>query len=303
MHWLDYAEKVIETIIAFVVFYAPSHDRSLHSVIGIISNQEEFSAAINIMRQSNNAILARMAEQLTYLVDKELASVITTTLRMLDFLNTPSIQSVTETSTCDLTELPKKRMSAFVIMPPERLRANFGFVRLITWATIRAVMSNGLQEKNKVHILIDEAASLGKIEAVEDALNVGRGYGLRISLVYQSLGQLKSCWPNGNEQTVLSNCTQVFFGVNDNATAEYVSARLGESTILVTSGGRSTSHSTQASHSGSSSTSYSVSSNSNYAPQGRKLLKPEEIMALRPKRGHNAARGYVPNLYTACPVL
>ena len=41
MHWLDYAERVIETIIAFVVFYAPSDDRSLHTVIGIISNQEE----------------------------------------------------------------------------------------------------------------------------------------------------------------------------------------------------------------------------------------------------------------------
>ena len=156
--------------------------------------------------------MARMAEQLTYLVDKELASVITTTLRMLDFLNTPSIEGVTGTSTCDLADLPKKRMSVYVIMPPERLKANAGFMRLMMWATIRAVMSNGLQEKNKVHLLVDEAASLGKMEAVEDALNVGRGYGLRIMLVYQSLGQLKSSWPNGNEQTVLEEPRTFFSG-------------------------------------------------------------------------------------------
>lgn len=62
-----------------------------------------------------------------------------------------------------------------------------------------------------------------------------------------SLGQLKLCWPEGQDQTLLSNVTQVYFGVNDQQTAEYVSNRLGDETILVRNWGSNSGSSHQAS--------------------------------------------------------
>ena len=91
---------------------------------------------------------------------------------------------------------------------------------------LRAVVRGGLQDEHKVHFVLDEASSFGHLDSLDDAVDKYRGYGVRLMFLYQSLGQLKKCWPNGQDQTLLSNTTQVFFGCNDNETAKYVSERL-----------------------------------------------------------------------------
>ncbi len=88
------------------------------------------------------------------------------------------------------------------------------------------------------------------MDALDDAVDKYRGYGVRLQFYYQSVSQLKKCFPDGQEQTLLSNVSQVFFGTNDLPTAEYVSNRLGEQTIVVSSGGTSTGTSHQMSEQG-----------------------------------------------------
>src|SRR5882762_6028028 len=99
------------------------------------------------------------------------------------------------------------------------------------------------------------------MEALDDAVDKYRGYGVRLQFYYQSLGQLKKCFPEGQEQTLLSNVTQVFFGVNEMQTAEYVSGRLGEETIIVASGGTSSGTSRSYQEGGNSQGSKGSSSN------------------------------------------
>lgn len=136
-----------------------------------------------------------------------------------------------------------------------------------------------------VQFVVDEAASLGKLEPISDMIAIGRGYGIRLILIYQSLGQLKKCFPEGEDQTLQGNVSSIFFGVNDNATAEYVSNRLGESTIVVSSGSTSTGRSSswsfggQPQHGGGDSDNATAS----WQQQVRKLVKPEEVMTLPPR--------------------
>jgi len=85
--------------------------------------------------------------------------------------------------------------------------------------------------------------------------------------------------------------------VNDQQTAEYVSARLGEETIVVDSGGTSRGTSRQFSDMGTNphgSTTYSSNSNSNWQQHGRKLLKPEEVLALPPRIAITFTPGVLP---------
>lgn len=144
---------------------------------------------------------------------------------------------------------------------------------------LRACVKNGTSNR-EVHFVIDEAAALGQMDALADALAQYRGYGVRLQLYYQSVAQLKKCWPEDQDQTVLSNCTQVYFAVNDNQTAEYVSNRLGEFTQVVTSGGRSGGASRSRGEHGGGNYSYSDNWSENWQQAARKLLKPEEIMGL-----------------------
>jgi type IV secretion system protein VirD4 len=116
------------------------------------------------------------------------------------------------------------------------------------------------------------------MDAIDDAIDKYRGYGIRLQLYYQSIGQLKKCFPDGQDQTLLSNTTQVFFGVNESQTAEYISNRLGEQTIVLASGGTSTGSSRSTGKDGVTNETASQNTNSNWSQHGRKLLKPEEIM-------------------------
>ena len=133
---------------------------------------------------------------------------------------------------------------------------------------------------NNVTFVLDEAASLGRMDALDDAVDKYRGYGVRLQFYYQSVSQLRKCFPEGQEQTLLSNVSQVFFGTNDLPTAEYVSNRLGESTIVVSSGGTGSGISRQMSGKGESSNTRSNNENSNWSQMGRKLLKPDEVLGL-----------------------
>jgi len=240
-------------------------------------------AIIRLMCESGNAwsgMLARMGHQLTRFQGNELASCLTTVSRFLKFLDTIAVADNTNASTFDPADLVKRKTTVYLVLPPEHVRAQQALLRLWIGTMLRAVVKGGLQERNLVHFVLDESATLGHMEAIDDAVDKYRGYGVRLQFYYQSVGQVKKCFPEGQEQTLLSNVSQIFFGVNDKDTAQYVSDRLGEETIIVTSGGTSSGTTRQEPMVGQSTISHSTQRSDNWAQQARRLLKPEEVAGL-----------------------
>lgn len=148
----------------------------------------------------------------------------------------------------------------------------------------------------RVVFMMDEAGRLQRFTAVDTAVVIGRAYGVILYMIYQSVSQLRQCFSEGQDQTLLSNTSQVYFAVNDGATAELVSTRLGDETIIVDSGGTSYGTSTQDSHgphpSWSRGTSYSE--NHNWQQQARRLLKSEEVLQLPPRTAITFTPGVPP---------
>jgi type IV secretion system protein VirD4 len=212
---------------------------------------------------------------------------------MLRFLDTPAIAESTRSTSFDPAIMLRGKMTVYLVVPPQHAAALSGLLRSWVSFFLRLAVRGGAREKNRIHFVLDEASALGQMDQITDLLAVGRSFGVRLQLYYQSLGQLKKCWPEGQDQTLLSNTSQVFFGVNDLPTAEYVSSRIGEQTIVVNSGGTSTSRSYQQPEGGGhASTTHSRSRNDNWQQQARKLLKPEEVMQL-PER---AAIAFTPGV-------
>jgi type IV secretion system protein VirD4 len=281
-HWLDSAEVWMAAMIAAVVHFGKGNDKSLQSVRTLLSDPAKMEAIIKLMCDSDawDGMLSRLGHQLLHFKDKELGSTLTTTNRFMRFLDTLAIADSTKRSSFNPADLRGGKMTVYLVLPPEHMRAQSPLLRMWIGSMLRAVVRGGLQEKNKVHFVLDEAASLGRMEAIDDAVDKYRGYGVRLQFYFQSLGQLKRSFPDGQDQTMLSNTSQVFFGVQDPQTAEYVSARLGDETIILSSGGRSSGSSHQSGENGQRSTSYSSNQNDNWNQQARRLLKPEEVMAL-----------------------
>jgi type IV secretion system protein VirD4 len=296
-HWADMAEVWIGATTAMVVSLPEGENKSLQFVREILTNPNQMQAAIKLMCDSTDiwdGLLSRLGYQLTQSKDKELASTLTTTNRFMRFLDTIPVANNTRESSFNPADLLTGKMTVYLVLPEEHRRAQSPLLRLWIGAMFRAVIKGGVQENTKVHYVIDEAASLGPMDSIIDAVTISRGYGARVQLYYQSLGQLKKCFPDGQDQTLLSNVSQVFFGVNDLATAEYVSNRLGEETIVIDSGGTSSGTSHQSSRQGEGSYSYSTNTNQNWQQLGRKLLKPEEVLGLDPRVAITFAPGVPP---------
>jgi type IV secretory pathway TraG/TraD family ATPase VirD4 len=140
--------------------------------------------------------------------------------------------------------------------------------------------------KRKLKLILDESSSLGQLNAIDDAIDKYRGYGIGTFFGFQSMGQLKKNFPTDEGQTLLSNATSIIMAVNDLATAEHFSKRLGTFTQIVQSGGRSRGGSRQHTSGGpNSSQSYSSSwnGNDNWQQQARELMKPDEVLRLDPR--------------------
>ena len=288
-HWNDSAESWIAGMIATVVQYGEPKNgtRSLQTVRDLFSNPQKLEMAVKLMNESDayQGMLARIGGQLSHFVDKERSSVLTTVARHLRFLDTLAVAECTKSSSFDPAELSSGKMTVYLVLPPDHMRAQAGLLRMWIGAMLLAVIRGGLREDRRVHFILDEAASLGHMEVIDDAVDKYRGYGVRLLFCFQSLGQLKTCFPNEQDQTFLSNTTQVFFGVNDNATADYVSNRLGDATVVVDSGGESRGSSQQHTQGGqaNSSSGHSDTTNSNWQQQARRLLKPDEVLMLPPR--------------------
>lgn len=295
-HWNDAAEMWISGLMACVVHHAPSDDRSLQTLRGLFE-PTKMETAIKLLSASDDEFVARMGHQLGHFKDRELSSALTTTSRHLRFLDTPAIAESTRSSSFNPEELRRGRMTVYLVLPPEHIQACMGLLRLWVGSLMRAVVRGGLQESNKVHFILDEAASLGHdLKAIANAVDKYRGYGIRCQFYYQSMGQLKLCWPEDLGQTLLSNSSQVFFAVNDLPTAEYVSNRMGAATIPVASGGSSTGRSSSSTFGGHSSLNTGTSSgrNDNWSQIGRKLLNPDEVLNLDPRTAITFTPGVPP---------
>ena len=124
-HFTDSAKVWIASMIALVVFHGEPGNRSLQTVRTLLSNPLKIQAAIELMCHSDAAggLLSRMGHQLLHYKDKELASTLTTTLRFLCFLDTPAVFESTSSSSFDPKELTAGKMTVYLVLPPEHMRA------------------------------------------------------------------------------------------------------------------------------------------------------------------------------------
>jgi type IV secretion system protein VirD4 len=83
--------------------------------------------------------------------------------------------------------------------------------------------------------MLDEFASLGKMESLEHSLAHCAGYGVKAYLVVQDLAQLFSAY--GRDESIVANChVRVAFAPNNVQTAELLSKMTGMTTVVEKTG-------------------------------------------------------------------
>jgi type IV secretion system protein VirD4 len=284
-HWNDSAERVLTAFIAFVTACEPDPaKRNLQTVRALISSRDAYTQSVEVMRMTEGfgGVVQRLGHSLTWFADKELASVLSVVQRQTAWMDSPAVAASMTGRSFDPRDLRGGRMTVYLVLPPERLVTLAPMMRMWLNTILRTLTRGAADERNLVQFYIDEAAHIGKMQILEDALTLMRGYGIRIWLFFQSLGQLQKCYGEST-QTILDNiATRQYFGTRTFQSADELSKAIGDATILLKSLNATTSHSrpTGGSGSGPQPGSVSTSTSITTSETGRRLLKPEEVLTL-----------------------
>ena len=175
------------------------------------------------------------------------------------------------------------RVATLFVCVPEDMKAVYApFMRVMVGLGLHAVARvgrNGVGAERPLFML-DEAAALGNIPELEDGMGHLRAYA-RAVLIFQDLGQLQGTYRKWRSLLANAAC-QVFFGVNDQDTAELVSKMLGERTVEVRSVGVNSGASDVLAH----------HENAGVGEAGRRLMLPSEVLRM----GTDAALVFVRGL-------
>jgi type IV secretion system protein VirD4 len=129
----------------------------------------------------------------------------------------------------DFRKLKDKPTTVYVILPAERMRTHSTWLRLVVVSALRALYRPG---GLRTLFLIDEMPALGHLGPLEDAFGLVRGYKVQIAGICQDLAQLKALY-NERWESFLANAGVVQgFAPNDLTTADWMSRRAGQTTLI-----------------------------------------------------------------------
>jgi type IV secretion system protein VirD4 len=282
-HWNDSAELVLTAFIAFVCACETNpKERNLSGVRGLVASRNNYKQSISVMQlvESHHGVIKRLGEQLTWFEDEELSSVMSTVQRQTAWMDSPVIARNMASSNFDPMALRNGRASVYLILPHDKLITLAPLMRTWIGIIIRTITRGKPTEKNPVLFFLDEAAHLGKIRVLEDAVTLMRGMGIRLWFFFQSIHQVQECYGD-KAKTILDNIdTQQYFGTNSYDSAEELSKRIGDTTIAIRTYGDNKGESYQKGEGGTDGGSTSTGTNTNYSDMGRRLFKAEEILTL-----------------------
>jgi len=177
------------------------------------------------------SLAARFTEQ-----SNELSSVRSTADTQTRWILSPPMRDDLKKQGVDFRKLKERVTTVYVILPAERMRTHSVWLRLVVVSALRALYRPG---GLRTLLLIDEMPALGHLAPLEDAFGLVRGYKVQIAGICQDLNQLKALYKERWESFLANAGVVQGFTPNDLSTADWMSRRAGQATVLAPSSSES----------------------------------------------------------------
>lgn len=286
-HWNEEAKALIAGVILHVVTHPPEGGATLATVRDLLTAAPaRFAATLKAMQASPAAdgLVARAANRHLGKADREAAGVLSCAQRHTHFLDSRRITESLARADFAFEDLREQRATVFLVLPPERLAGHARWLRLLVAQALHALARQAPRDgrpnrQPPILFLLDEFATLGRLEPLAQAYGLMAGYGVQLWAILQDLHQLKALY-GARHGTFLANAavTQVF-NVADIDTAQWVSRTLGAATETFIAQGSSANTGQSRSMQGGSTSSGHGRSWSEQRVR-RDLLTPDEVMRL-----------------------
>ena len=159
----------------------------------------------------------------------------------LSSLNTEQIKNVTSGTDWQPLDLRDGRTSVFVTLPPSAKGRYGAIMALVLNAHLGQLLSRPLSSGNApILLLLDEMPQLGHMTAIEQVLDLGRGYGLLLYGFAQRRKQLEKSWGDTGDFLGTFQVRAYMNPAPEDGSADMISKAIGDTTRPAPKGGMET---------------------------------------------------------------
>ena len=248
-HWSESAQAIIRALILVAVADEDPDERNLISVrrllmlthrrievfqtptyidhYGQLTAQQALVRVLKEQEGRHAHICHGLAEQLDAMGDNERGSILSTARTQTQWLDSEKMEAVLCRSDFRLADLKRRQTTIYLSLPAMRLSTHAKWLRLMILLAITIMERTEGKPVPPVLFVLDEFPVLGHMDSIEKAAGLMAGFGVKLWLIIQNVGQLKQHYKEAWE-TFFANCGVITaFGVADFETLKTLSDNLG----------------------------------------------------------------------------
>lgn len=151
------------------------------------------------------------------------------------WLSYPNYAALVSGKKFSTSDIAAGNTDIFINIDLKTLETHSGLARVIIGSFLNAIYNRDGQIKGRALFLLDEVARLGFMRIIETARDAGRKYGITLTMIYQSIGQMRETYGGRDAASKWFESASwiSFAAINDPETAEYISKRCGMTTVEI----------------------------------------------------------------------
>ena len=268
-HWFTSGQQLLAAIILFVYAspgIAPGK-KDLTTVRRLLLGSLKETLETMLEMDDADGLLHDLAFSFLETPAKEFGSIVSTAQRQTDILDNPAMIACLSGSGAgqevDFGEWRRGTMTVYLCLSAPKFPVFNRWLRLVLTSALDEMTDNLDPPPLPVCFMLDELATLGHVQPIENAVGLAAGYGVQLICVFQDVAQMRDLY-KGRWASFIGNAgVRALFNLDDYDTAKYWSDFIGGRIVAT--------HSQQQDN-------YGLSQGQNVGETMRPLLSPEEIM-------------------------
>jgi type IV secretion system protein VirD4 len=269
-HFTTAGQQLLATFILYV-YADPKIERKNKDLPtvrrALLGNAKQSLEAMKEMYDVADGLLVNLARSFLQTPEKEFGSVLSAAQRQTEILDNPYIAACLSATgsgpEVDFKAWHRDTMTVYLCLSAPKFPVFNRWLRLVLVSALDEMTDAIDAPQLPVCFMLDELATLGHLEPVENAIGLAAGYGIQLVTVFQDVAQMRDLY-HGRWASIIGNSgVRALFNLDDFETAEYWSKTLGNRFF------ENRSHQEDI---------YGLNSGDNVSQRSAAMLSPDELM-------------------------
>lgn len=232
-HWNASGQQLLAAFILFVYVSPdiPRERKDLGMVRRLLLGNVAETLDAMIELDAADGLLRDLALSFKATPEREFGSIVSTAQRQTEILDNPfmiaCLSATGPGEEVDFKAWKRGTMTVYLCLSAPKFPTFNRWLRLLLTSALDEMTDTLAPPKLPVCFMLDELATLGHLDAVENAVGLAAGYGIQLVSVFQDVAQMKDLYKGRWASFVGNAGVRALFNLDDLDTADYWSKFIG----------------------------------------------------------------------------